>query len=164
MAEHAVQERVRRHPFDGFYHEALAQIHERRGDAAKAFAEMKQAYYTAPDTPFSLEQLRAAALRVGDLKSAIYFQKQIAAAAPAREEAAEARQLVQLLEQTFQINEADRVRRRMESRYAQDAGALGDLALHYRTTGQDEAERRGYQHVPPGPPSGGAGPASTDRP
>ena len=147
MVEQAVQERVRRHPFDGFYHEALAQIHERRGDAAKAFAEMKQAYYTAPDTPFSLDQLRAAALRVGDLKSAIYFQKQIAATAPAKEEASESRQLVQLLEQTFQINEADRVRRRMESRFAQDAKALGDLAMHYRTTGQDEAERRVYEQI-----------------
>lgn len=147
MVEQAVMERVRRHPFDGFYHEALAQIHERRGDAAKAFAEMKQAYYTAPDTPFSLDQLRAAALRVGDLKSAIYFQKQITAKAPAKEEAAESRQLVQLLEQTFQINEADRVRRRMESRFAQDAKALGDLAMHYRTTGQDEAERRVYEQI-----------------
>lgn len=147
MVEQAVQERVRRHPFDGFYHEALAQIHERRGDPAKAFAEMKQAYYTAPDTPFSLDQLRAAALRVGDLKSAIYFQKQIAATAPAKEEAAESRQLVQLLEQTFQINEADRVRRRMESRFAQDAKALGGLAQHYRTTGQDEAERRVYEQI-----------------
>ena len=147
MVEQAVQERVRRHPFDGFYHEALAQIHERRGDPAKAFAEMKQAYYTAPDTPFSLDQLRAAALRVGDLKSAIYFQKQIAATAPAKEEASESRQLVQLLEQTFQINEADRVRRRMESRYAQDPKALGDLATHYRATGQDEAERRVYEQI-----------------
>ena len=147
MVEQAVQERVRRHPFDGFYHEALAQIHERRGDAAKAFSEMKQAYYTAPDTPFSLDQLRAAALRVGDLKSAIYFQKQIAATAPAKDEASESRQLVQLLEQTFQINEADRVRRRMESRFAQDAKALGDLAMHYRTTGQDEAERRVYEQI-----------------
>ncbi|MBX7208353.1 MAG: hypothetical protein K1X78_08595 [Verrucomicrobiaceae bacterium] len=147
MVEQAVQERVRRHPFDGFYHEALAQVHERRGDAAKAFAEMKQAYYTAPDAPFSLDQLRAAALRVGDLKSAIYFQKQITAAAPAKDEAAESRQLVQLLEQTFQIAEADRVRRRLESRFAQDTKALGDLAAHYRTTGQDEAERRVYEQI-----------------
>ena len=43
---------------------------------------MKQAYYTAPDTPFSLDQLRDAALKVTDLKSAVYFQKQIAAAVP----------------------------------------------------------------------------------
>lgn len=147
MVEQAVQERVQRHPFDGFYHEALAQIHERRGDATKAFAEMKQAYYTAPDTPFSLDQLRAAALRAGDVKAAIYFQKQITAAAPPKEEAAESRQLVQLLEQTFQINEADRVRRRLESRFAQDVKALGDLATHYRATGQDDAERRVYEQI-----------------
>lgn len=147
MVEQAVQERARRHPFDGFYHEALAQIHERRGDAGKAFAEMRQAYYTAPDTPFSLDQLRAAALRAGDLKSAIYFQKQIAATAPPKEEAAESRELVQLLEQTFQINEADRVRRRMESRFAQDVKALSDLAAHYRATGQDDAERRVYEQI-----------------
>lgn len=147
MVEQVLQERMRRHPFDGFYHEALAQIYERGGDPAKAFAEMKQAYYTAPETPFSLDQLRAAALRVGDLKSAIYFQKQIAASASARDEAAESRQLVQLLEQTFQIAEADRVRRRLENRFAQDAKALADLAAHYRTTGQDEAERRVYEQI-----------------
>lgn len=147
LVEAAVKRRVQRHPFDGFYHEALAQVHERRGDPIKAFAEMKQAYYTAPDTPFSLDQLRAAALRVGDLKSAVYFQKQIASAAPDKEVAAESRQLVQLLEQTFQIAEADRVRRRLESRFSQDANALLDLAGHYRTTGQDEAERRVYEQI-----------------
>ena len=46
-----------------------------------------------------------------------------------------------MLEQTFQIAEADRVRRRLESRFSQDAAALEDLAEHYRSTGQDEAER-----------------------
>lgn len=147
MVEQVLRDRMRRHPFDGFYHEALAQIYERGGDPAKAFAEMKQAYYTAPETPFSLDQLRAAALRVGDLKSAIYFQKQIAASASAKDEAAESRQLVQLLEQTFQIAEADRVRRRLENRFAQDAQALADLAAHYRATGQDEAERRVYEQI-----------------
>ena len=147
LVETAVRKRVQRHPFDGFYHEALAQVHERRGEPTQAFAEMKQAYYTAPDTPFSLDQLRAAALRVGDLKSAVYFQKQIAAAAPDGEVAAESRQLVQLLEQTFQITEADRVRRRLESRFSQDAKALLDLADHYRATGQDEAERRVYEQI-----------------
>gem|GEM_PF-695287 len=143
----AINEQVRRHPFDGFYHEALAQVHERRGDAPKAFASMKLAYYTTPDTPFSLDQLRDAALRVPDLKSAIYFQKQIAAGAPPKELAAESRRLVELLEQTFQIAEADRVRRRLESRFSQDAAALEDLAGHYKTTGQDEAERRVYEQV-----------------
>jgi tetratricopeptide (TPR) repeat protein len=147
LVETAVRKRVQRHPFDGFYHEALAQVHERRGEPTKAFAEMKQAYYTAPDTPFSLDQLRAAALRVGDLKSAVYFQKQIASAASDKEVAAESRQLVQLLEQTFQISEADRVRRRLESRFSQDANALLDLAGHYRSTGQDEAERRVYEQI-----------------
>ena len=72
---------TKKHPFDGFYHEALAGLHERTGDASRAFAAMKQAYYTAPDTPFSLDQLREAALKAGDLKAAIYFQKQVAASA-----------------------------------------------------------------------------------
>ena len=138
---------MKRFPFDGFYHEALAQVHEREGDAPKAFAEMKQAYYTAPDTPFSLDQLRDAALRVEDAKSAIYFQKQIAAQTGPKELAAESRRLVEMLEQSFQIAEADRVRRRLESRFSQDAAALEDLAEHYRTTGQDEAERRVYEQV-----------------
>lgn len=147
MVETILKERVRRHPFEGFYHEALAQVYERGGDAERAFAEMKQAYYTAPDTPFSLDQLRGAALKVGDLKSAIYFQKQIAASAGPKEEMAEHRHLVELLEQTFQIAEADRVRRRVESRFAQDAKALDDLAQHYQATGQDEAERRVHEQI-----------------
>ncbi|WP_409214471.1 tetratricopeptide repeat protein [Prosthecobacter sp.] len=147
LLERALLERVQRHPFDGFYHEALAQVFERGGDHVKAFASMKQAYYTAPDTPFSLDQLRDAALKVADVKSAIYFQKQIAAGAPPKEVAAESRRLVELLEQTFQITEADRVRRRLESRFAQDAAALEELAKYYQTTGQDEAERRVYEQM-----------------
>jgi len=147
MLERALLDRVQRHPFDGFYHEALSQVFERSGDHVKAFASMKQAYYTAPDTPFSLDQLRDSALKVADLKSAIYFQKQIAAAAPPKEIAAESRRLVELLEQTFQITEADRVRRRLESRFSQDAGALEELAKYYQTTGQDEAELRVYEQM-----------------
>lgn len=147
LVEKVLAEQMRRHPFDGFYHEALALVHERNGDQAKAFAEMKQAYYTSPETPFSLGQLRDAALRVADLKAAIYFQKQIAAVAPPAELAAESRRLVELLEQTFQIAEADRVRRRLESRFSQNAAALEDLAEHYKNTGQDEAERRVYEQI-----------------
>lgn len=147
LLESALQLRVQRHPFDGFYHEALAHVYERGGDHVKAFASMKQAYYTAPDTPFSLDQLRDAALKVSDLKSAIYFQKQIAASAPPKEVAPETRRLVELLEQTFQIAEADRVRRRLESRFSQDATALEELARYYQGTGQDEAERRVYEQM-----------------
>lgn len=147
LLERALEARAQQHPFDGFYHEALAQVFERGGDHVKAFASMKQAYYTAPDTPFSLDQLRDAALKVADLKSAIYFQKQIAAAAPPKDVAAESRRLVELLEQTFQIAEADRVRRRLESRFAQDAAALEELAKYYQSTGQDEAERRVYEQM-----------------
>lgn len=147
LVEDALLAQTRRHPFDGFYQEALAMVYERGGDHEKAFRAMKQAYYTAPETPFSLDQLRDAALRVSDLKSATYFQKQIAATAPPAELAAESRRLVELLEQTFQIAEADQVRRRLESRFAQDAAALENLAEHYKSTGQDEAERRVYEQV-----------------
>ena len=147
MVEDRVLELTRRHPFDGFYHEALAAVFDKRGDAAKAFAAMRQAYYTSPDTPFSLVQLRSAALAVNDLKAAIYFQKQIAAAAPPKELANESRTLVQLLEQTFQIAEADRVRRHLENRLSQDAAALEDLAQYYKETGQDDAERRVYEQI-----------------
>lgn len=147
MLERALLSRVQQHPFEGFYHEALAQVYARSGDHGKAFASMKQAYYTAPDTPFSLDQLREAALKVSDIKAAIYFQKQIAAAAPPKEVAAESRRLVELLEQTFQIAEADKVRRRLESRFSQDAAALEELAKYYQSSGQDEAERRVYEQM-----------------
>lgn len=147
LVNDALVVQVKRHPFDGFYQEALAQVYSRSGDPVKAFAAMKQAYYTSPDTPFSLDQLREAALRVADMKSAIYFQKQIAAAAAPQELAAESRRLVEMLEETFQMAEADRVRRRLESRFSQDAAALEALAEHYRSTGQDEAERRVYEQI-----------------
>ncbi len=147
MLETRLLERSRRHPFDGFYQEALAAVYERRGEAQKAFTAMRQAYYTSPDTPFSLEQLRDSALRSSDSKAAIYFQKQIVASAASAEVAAESRRLVQMLEAAFQIAEADKVRRRLESRFSQDAAALEDLARHYRETGQDEAERRVYEQI-----------------
>ena len=143
----ALEERSRRAPFDGFWHEALAAVHERQGDPEKAFAEMKQAYYTAPETPFSLEQLRAAALRVGDLKSAIYFQKQIAAAASTKSGAEEWRELVELLEQDFRMGEADQARRRLEARFSQDSAALEELARYYIETGQEDAARRVQEQV-----------------
>ena len=138
----ALQERSRRAPFEGFWHEALAAVYDKQGDASRAFAEMKQAYYTAPETPYSLDQLRGAALKVGDQKSAIYFQKQIAASAAPKDEAAEWRQLVTLLEQDFRMGEADQVRRRMEARFSQDPNALDELARHYADTGQEDAARR----------------------
>ncbi|MDB6075498.1 MAG: Cytochrome c-type biosis protein CcmH/NrfG, partial [Verrucomicrobiaceae bacterium] len=37
LVEQRIQERTRRHPFDGFFHEALAAVYEKHGDAAKAF-------------------------------------------------------------------------------------------------------------------------------
>jgi len=143
----ALTGRSRRNPFDGFWHEALAGIYEKQGDAAKAFASMKQAYYTAPDTPFSLGQLRAAALGVGDLKSAIYFQKQIAATSGTAEAPGEWRQLVQLLEDDFRMKEADQARRRLESRFSQDPVALEELAKYYAGSAQEEAARRVYEQV-----------------
>lgn len=146
-AAEALKAAAARHPFDGFYQEALAQVHLRADDAAEAFAAMKRAYYTAPDTPFSLDQLRDAALRVGDVTLAVYFQKQVAAAAPPGEVARENRLLVELLEQDFRIDEADQARQRLERRFAQDVKALEGLARHYQETGQEEARRRVLEQV-----------------
>ncbi|MCE9518198.1 MAG: tetratricopeptide repeat protein, partial [Verrucomicrobia bacterium] len=142
LAVSVFRDRARKHPFDGFWHEALARIFERQGDAKMSFAEMKQAYYSSPDTPFSLDQLRSSALRAGDLKNAIYFQKQIAASAATQQAAGEWRELVQLLEQDFRTIEADQVRRRLESRFSQDFAALEDLAKYYSDTAQEDAARR----------------------
>jgi predicted Zn-dependent protease len=147
QVESRLLERATRHPFDGFYQEALAAIYDRRGDAKKAFQAMKQAYYTSPDTAFSLENLRDAAVRSGDIAAGIYFQKQVAAAASATEQATESRKLVQMMEAAFQMADADKVRRRLENRYSQDPVALEDLARHYAETGQLEAERRVYEQI-----------------
>lgn len=143
----ALTERSKQHPFDGFWFEALSRIHERQGDSAKAFAAMKKAYYAAPDAPFSLEELRSAAQRAGDLKNSIYFQKQIAAGASATNSAAEWRELVQLLEQDFRITEADQVRRQLEFRSSQNFAALDDLAKYYVDTTQEDAARRVLEQI-----------------
>ncbi|MCB1209449.1 MAG: tetratricopeptide repeat protein, partial [Verrucomicrobiales bacterium] len=147
LVETELTDQVRRHPFDGFYQEALAQVYSRDGDSSKAYTAMKQAYYTAPDTPFSLDQLREAAVAAGDLPSAIYFQKQITASAPLAKMAEESRLLVDLMERGFQITEADEVRRRLEARFSQDVKALDELANYYADTSQDEAERRVLQQI-----------------
>ena len=136
-----------RHPFDGFYPEALAQAHLRAEQPEAAFEAMRRAYYTAPETPFSLDQLRDAALRVEDVAQAVYFQKQIAAAAPPGEVSKESRFLVELMERDFQMEEADQVRRRLERRFSQDVKALEGLAQHYEETGQDEALLRVLEQV-----------------
>ena len=142
MVVKALEAAAGRRPFDGFFPEALAQVHLRAEDAVAAFAAMKRAYYTAPETPFSLDQLRDAALGVEDMKQAIYFQKQVAAAAGPGEVSKESRFLVELLERDFQMDQADQVRRRLERRFSQDVKALQGLAKHYQETGQDEAQRR----------------------
>lgn len=51
LVEGRLIERTRKHPFDGFFHEALAAVFEKRGDAQKAFTSMKQAYYTSRTRP-----------------------------------------------------------------------------------------------------------------
>ena len=147
LVESELTNQVRRYPFDGFYQEALAQVFTRDGDSTKAYGAMKQAYYTAPDTPFSLDQLREAAVAAGDLPSAIYFQKQITASAPVAKMAEESRLLVDLMERGFQVKEADEVRRRLEARFSQDFKALNELARYYAETSQDEAERRVLQQM-----------------
>ena len=143
----ALEGAAARHPFDGFYPEALAQAHLRANQSEAAFEAMRRAYYTAPETPFSLDQLRDAALRVENVAQAVYFQKQIAAAAPPAEVSKESRYLVELMERDFQIEEADRVRRRLERRFSQDVKALEGLAQHYDETGQDDALLRVLEQV-----------------
>ena len=136
-----------RHLLDAFYVEALAEVWLRSGDANRAFMAMQRAYYLAPDTPFSLQQLRDLALRANRSEQAIALQRQVVAAVPAARLAAESRRLVEMLESALLIEQADRVRRRLESRFAQDASALEELASHYEATGQDEAQRRVYEQM-----------------
>ena len=65
LVEGRLIERTRKHPFDGFFHEALADVVEKNGEAQKALPAMKQGYYTPPDQPVSPEQWRGAAPRGG---------------------------------------------------------------------------------------------------
>lgn len=123
----AYGEAARRQPLEPFFDEALAMVRRAQGDVRGAFEGMRRAYYKSDGDPDRQVPLRDAALELGDLAAAVYFQRQLVADSGAND-ARQWQQLVDLLERQLDFDEADRVRARMERRFANDADTLVELA------------------------------------
>ena len=129
-------------PFDRFYPEALARIHEAAGDDEAAFLAMKRAYYMSGHDRALLAELGEMAGRSKDLKSAIYYHRQLIAQDEAGASAESWESLIEMLERDLRVPEADLIRRRLEGKFAQDADFLKTLAQNYRLWGEFAAAER----------------------
>lgn len=130
-----------RHPFDRFYPEALGRIHRAAGEDREAFEAMKKAYYMSGQSDELLDELGELSDRLGDLKSAIYYRRQLLARGEG-DNLENWKELVRMLEKDLRISEADELRRRLESKFGSDPDFLAELAGHYLRTGSPrDAER-----------------------
>lgn len=135
-------ELAQRSPFDRFFPEALARIHRANGDDREAFEAMKKAYYMSGHNEELLGELGELADDLGDLESAIYYRRQVLASEGSNATAESWRSLVGMLEKDLRVGEADRLRRRLESKFGQDPDFLRELAAHYRGSDRPgDAER-----------------------
>lgn len=133
----------RRYPLEPFYAEALASIYENLGKSKEAFDAIKKAYYgSRTKDGHLLERMRHLAAATRDVGAAIYYQKQLVAVPDNRAEAGEWQKLIRMLELDFQVREADRIRLRLESKFAQDPEVLRELSEYYLATRQPSAARR----------------------
>ena len=132
---------AQQNPFDKFYPEALARIHRAAGEDREAFEAMKKAYYMSGRNEDLLDELGQLADSLGDLKSAIYYRRQLLA----REEGSRLENwqtLIEMLEKDLRVGEASLLRKRLESRFGRDPDFLNDLAKHYLKDGSYiDAER-----------------------
>lgn len=132
---------AQQNPFDRFYPEALARVHRAAGEDREAFEAMKKAYYMSGRNGELLDELGQLADSLGDLKSAIYYRRQLLA----REEGSSLENwqtLIAMLEKDLRVGEASLLRKRLESRFGRDPEFLSELSDHYRRDGQfADAER-----------------------
>ena len=132
---------AQQNPFDKFYPEALARIYRAAGEDREAFEAMKKAYYMSGRNEDLLDELGQLADRLGDLKSAIYYRRQLLA----REQGSRLESwqtLIEMLEKDLRVGEASLLRKRLESRFGRDPDFLNDLAKHYLKDGSYiDAER-----------------------
>src|SRR5690606_28576312 len=99
---------------------ALARIHRAEGDDREAFEAMKKAYYMSGHSEELLAGLGELADRLGDLKSAIYYRRQVLASEGGNATAESWQSLVAMLEKDLRSGEADLLRRRLESKFGQN--------------------------------------------
>jgi thioredoxin-like negative regulator of GroEL len=130
-----------RHPFDRFYPEALARVHHAAGNDREAYEAMKKAYYMSGRNEELLAELGALSDRLGDLKSAIYYRRQLLARGEG-DTLENWKELVRMLEKDLRVSEADQLRRRLETKFGSDTDFLAELTDHYLKTGSPrDAER-----------------------
>lgn len=125
---------TQQHPFDRFYPEALARVLQATGDTAGAFASLKKAYYMSEQNEGLLGELSAIADELGDLKSAIYYRRQLLARGEG-DQVENWQTLLTMLEKDLRLDEANLLRRRLENRFGRDPGFLSELAVHYKQDG-----------------------------
>ena len=124
------KELIHQHPFDRFYPEALARVYRAAGNDAEAFEMMKKAYYMSNQNENLLGELGALADHLGDLKSAIYYRRQLLARGEG-DTLENWQSLVDMLEKDLRVAEADMLRRRLESKFGTDPDFLTELAGFY---------------------------------
>ncbi len=128
-------------PFDAFYPEALARVHLAAGDEDAAFKQLKKAYYMSGQRSELLDELSLLSDNLGDLKSAIYYRRQLLA----RDEEDDLEHwltLVTMLEKDLRVDEAERLRKRLESKFGRDPEFLEELATTYLDNGDPAAAER----------------------
>ncbi|NLT70458.1 MAG: hypothetical protein GXX91_07160, partial [Verrucomicrobiaceae bacterium] len=135
------EELSRKHPFDRFYPEALARVHKAAGNEEEAFALMKKAYYMSGQNEELLAELGALSDHLGDLKSAIYYRRQLLARGQ-EDDLENWKILIEMLEKDLQVAEADQLRHRLETKFGTDTDFLGELTDRYLKEGRPrDAER-----------------------
>jgi len=130
-----------RHAFDRFYPEALARVHRASGNTREAFEAMKKAYYMSGQSELLLGELGQLADELGDLKSAIYYRRQLLAK-EGGDDLENWRTLVEMLERDLRVGEAERLRKRLESKFGRNPDFLRELAKHYLENGQAASAER----------------------
>ncbi len=124
-----------RHPFDRFYPEALARVHRAAGEDREAYEAMRRAYYLSGQGEELLPELAALSDQLGDLDAAIYYRRQLLASGTG-DTLENWKELVRMLEKDLRVGEADRLRRRLETKFGSDTDFLAELAGHYAKTGR----------------------------
>ncbi len=138
---------AQKEPFDRFYPEALGRIQLAAGHEEEAFASMKKAYYMSGQDSDLLDELGELASHLGNLKSAIYYRRQVIAKAGDETSIGNWQSLIEMLEKDLRVGEADLLRRRLETKFGQDPEFLGGLAKHYRENNHLIAAQRVLQKL-----------------
>lgn len=133
-------------PFDPFFAEALARIHLASENEPKAFEQLKKAYYMSGQREDLLDELGRLANTLGDLDSAIYYRRQLLA----RDDGSQLEHweaLVEMLEKDLRVEEADRLRLRLESKFGREPEFLEELAETYLKNGDPASAERALKKL-----------------